>query len=81
MKSNPENRRQFFTRGVRYLALGGMAVYAGGQVIKTERLKGDPHCVLLHTCADCVEFGGCGKPEAEAFRKDRAGTYGMRDHG
>ena len=49
--------------------MGGMAVYAVWQVVKTERLKGDPRCVRLHTCADCVEFGGCDKPKAEAFRR------------
>jgi hypothetical protein len=71
MKSDPENRRQFFSRGARYLALGGMAVYVGGQVIKTERLQGDPECVRLHPCVACAELGGCGKPKAEAFRKGR----------
>ncbi len=63
------NRRQFFSAGVRCLAIGGMAVFTASQVFKGKRLAGDPNCIRLHTCLDCVEFsGGCTKDKAEQFR-------------
>lgn len=62
-------RRQFFSTGVRCLAAGGLTVFTAVQVFKEKRLAGDPACIRLHTCADCLEFsGGCAKEKAAQFR-------------
>ncbi len=39
------NRRQFFSAGVRCLAVGGMAAFIASQVFKGKRLAGDPNCI------------------------------------
>jgi len=65
---NP-SRRRFFSTGARCVVAGGLAVFTAAQVIKGRRLAGDPNCIRLHTCSDCVEFsGGCTKDKAEQFR-------------
>lgn len=62
-------RRQFLSAGVRCLAFGGVGAFVAMQEWKRRRLAGDPNCIRLNTCADCVEFsGGCTKDKAEAFR-------------
>lgn len=72
--SSPTPRRQFFVAGARCLALGGIASFAALQEIKRRRLAGDPHCIKLETCTDCVELGaGCQKDKAQKFRAERQG--------
>lgn len=62
-------RRQFVNAGARCLALGSIATFAAFQEIKRRRLDGDPSCIKLHTCTDCVELGsGCKKEKAVDYR-------------
>jgi hypothetical protein len=63
------NRRKFFAAGARCLALGGIVSFAAMQEWKRRRLAGDPNCIKLETCSDCVELGaGCQKDKAIRFR-------------
>ncbi len=78
-RSDPDtdttSRRQFFSVGVRCLAVGGLASFTAIQVIKGKRLAGDPNCIRLNTCSDCVEFSaGCQKDKAENFRAGQPGA-------
>lgn len=67
----PRPRRDFIASGARYAAMGGFAAYLGTQAIKRRRLEGDPNCVRLYTCRDCVEFAaGCRLPKADNYRAD-----------
>jgi hypothetical protein len=68
-ESQATSRRRFFSSGARYVAAGGLAAFTVVQALKGKRLAGDPNCIRLHTCADCVEFsGGCTLDKAEKFR-------------
>ena len=62
------SRRQFLATGARYLAAAGLGCLVGVQELKRRRLEGDPNCVKLYTCGQCVEFHGCSKPKALEFR-------------
>ena len=63
------NRRQFFSTGVRCVAIGGLTSLVAFQHSKQRRLAGDPNCIRLNTCADCMEFSsGCRKDKANQFR-------------
>ncbi len=71
------NRRRFFAHGARIIALGGFTAFAAAQEIKRRRLAGDPDCIRLNTCADCIEFSaGCVKPKADSFRQSHRVTPG-----
>jgi len=63
------NRRTFLGSGARYGLLAGM----GGLLVATEwkrrRLAGDPNCIRLVTCAECLEFGTCRRPKAGRYRR------------
>lgn len=62
-------RRQFFVVGARCVAVGSIAAFAAFQEVKRRRLAGDPNCIRLDTCTDCVELGsGCQKDKAVNFR-------------
>jgi hypothetical protein len=66
-------RRDFIASGGRYVALGGFAAYLATQAAKRQRLVGDPNCLRLSTCSDCVELSsGCRLPKAEDFRAAQA---------
>ena len=62
------SRRRFLAGGARYALLGGLLGYFAHQKLRAARLEGDPNCVRLYTCADCIEFSGCSLPKAEDFR-------------
>jgi|GEM_PF-833630 len=65
-------RRQFFATGMRCLIVGGIGSFAAMQEMKRRRLIGDPNCVRLNTCSDCVEFSsGCSLDKAEKFRAEK----------
>jgi len=62
-------RREFLTSSTRWIAIGGMAALATTQAYKSQRLAGDPNCIRLNTCADCIELSsGCQLSKALAFR-------------
>jgi hypothetical protein len=66
----PQGRREFMATGVRWVAVGGMATLATAQAYKTRRLAGDPNCIRLNTCNDCIELSsGCQLTKAQAFRQ------------
>ena len=68
------DRRKFFATGARTLAAGGLAAFVALQEVKRRRLAGDPNCIRLDTCSDCVELGaGCQLDKAEDFRARQAG--------
>lgn len=71
--TNPDpadhDRRSFLATGVRCLVIGGFAAFVLAQENKRRRLALDPACLRLDSCADCIEFGGCGKPRAVVFRE------------
>lgn len=63
------NRRDFVNTGARCLGVGAIVSFAGFQEVKRRRLVGDPRCIRLYTCSDCVEFSsGCTKDKAVAYR-------------
>lgn len=64
------DRRQFLSTAVRTVAFGAIGAYTIGQHVKRERLANDPNCVKIHTCAQCIEFGGCELPKAESARHE-----------
>lgn len=64
-------RRGFFITAARSGVLLVLAAFATGQEIKRRRLVNDPNCVKLSVCSDCMEFGRCTKPKAQATRKSR----------
>ena len=66
----PLRLREFLQQAPRWVFLAGFAAFAAFEHRKRTRLEGDPNCIRLWTCADCVEFGGCSKPKAETFRKE-----------
>ncbi|NOX98288.1 MAG: hypothetical protein GXP30_00880 [Verrucomicrobia bacterium] len=62
-------RRQFFAIGMRTIIIGGIGSYAMSQEVKRRRLAGDPNCIQLDTCTQCIELSsGCTKDKAENFR-------------
>ena len=66
------DRRRFFALGMRGVALGGIAAFVAMQEFKRRCLIGDPNCVRLNTCSDCIEFSaGCSKDKTENFRAGR----------
>lgn len=68
-KATTPARRQFFAIGMRTVIIGGIGSYAMSQEAKRRRLAGDPNCIELNTCQDCVELpSGCQKDKAEDFR-------------
>ena len=70
-------RREFIASGARWVAIGGMATLAAAQAYKAQRLAGDPNCIRLNTCADCIEFSsGCQLLKAQAFREAQAPKNG-----
>ncbi|MCB1234253.1 MAG: hypothetical protein KDM91_04200 [Verrucomicrobiae bacterium] len=70
-----ENRREFFATSARCFAVGGIAAFAAFQEIKRQRLVGDPNCIKLETCSDCIELSsGCRKDKAVEFRARRDGN-------
>jgi len=66
------NRREFLKSTPRHLLLAGLAGLGVTGELKRRRLRGDPNCLQLLTCADCVELGGCTKAQATAFRAGRS---------
>ncbi len=70
-KATTPARRQFFAIGMRTVIIGGIGSYAMSQEAKRRRLAGDPNCIELNTCQDCVELpSGCKKDKAANFRAD-----------
>ncbi len=62
-------RRDFLTTGARTLLLGGLVGFFVHQYLRGRRLEGDPSCIKVHTCQDCIELSsGCRLPEADDFR-------------
>ena len=62
-------RRDFLATGARTLLLGGLVGFFVHQVLRGRRLEGDPSCIKLHTCQDCLELSsGCRLPKADDFR-------------
>lgn len=71
-KPSAPNRRDFLNTGARVAAVGGIAAFAAFQEIKRQRLAGDPNCIKLETCSDCIELpNGCKLDKAEQFRAQR----------
>jgi hypothetical protein len=71
-----ETRREFLRAGGRYIALGGLACLVTVQEVKRRRLVGDPNCIRIATCRDCIEFQGCNKSRAEEFRSGSVDSPG-----
>ena len=66
-------RRDFFATGMRCVMVGGIGAFAAMQEAKRRRLVGDPNCIKLNTCQDCIELAaGCQKDKAERFRSEQA---------
>jgi hypothetical protein len=70
--ANRGTRRDFLAGVARTIGLGSLGALAVGQELKRRRLAGDPECIRPNVCADCIEFGGCPLPKAEAARRDSA---------
>lgn len=69
--TSPSKRRDFFTIGMRCVIVGGIGSFAAVQELKRRRLVGDPKCIKLDTCTDCIELSaGCQKDQAANFRVD-----------
>ena len=64
----PVNRRGFLVAWARSAALVVLAAFAWWQDAKRRRLANDPDCIKLSACTDCLEFGRCTKPKAQAAR-------------
>jgi hypothetical protein len=62
------NRREFLMASGRYLGLGALASLVAAQEMKRRRLEGDPNCIRIATCRECIEFQGCNKTKAQEFR-------------
>lgn len=62
------NRRGFFVTAARSGVLLALAIFATWQETKRRRLTSDPNCIKLSVCSDCLEFGRCAKPKAQAAR-------------
>lgn len=67
-RPRPFKRRGFLAAIARSAVTLAIAAFAIWQEIKRRGLEGDPDCVKLSACADCVEFGRCGKPKARQAR-------------
>jgi len=65
------NRRGFFVSAARSGMLLALATFAAWQETKRRRLLNDPNCLKLSVCSECVEFGRCTKPKAQAARLTR----------
>lgn len=68
-QDEPGSRRAFLNMAARVTAFGVMGGYVVDQTIKRKRLENDPNCIKLHTCLDCIEFGGCELDKADSARK------------
>ena len=67
--SSNQKRRDFVSTGARCVAVGSIAAFAAFQEIKRQRLVGDPNCIKLETCSDCIELSsGCQKDKAVEYR-------------
>lgn len=64
------NRREFFTRILRYTTLGILTVISGSILAKRQRLLRDGECVNRYYCADCEFFIDCELPEAASAKQD-----------
>jgi|RhiMethySRZTD1v2_1073278.scaffolds.fasta_scaffold3001523_2 hypothetical protein len=62
------NRRGFLVSGARTGGMLALATFAAWQETKRRRLANDPNCLKLSVCSECVEFGRCPKPRAQAAR-------------
>lgn len=80
-EDKPEtDRREFIATGTRWIAIGGMATLATAQAYKSKRLAGDPNCIRLNTCADCIELSsGCRLTKALAFRQEQEQTRSSKN--
>lgn len=66
--SNESSRRHFLASIARVGLLGAMGTYFVAQRIKFNRLLDDPDCIIVSTCKQCVEFGGCELPKSDLAR-------------
>ena len=65
-------RRDFFATGMRCVIVGGIGSFAAVQEMKRRRLIGDPNCIKLETCSQCIELpAGCALDKAENFRAEQ----------
>ena len=73
--SAPSKRRDFFATGMRCVIVGGIGSFAAIQELKRRRLIGNPKCIVLDTCTDCIELAaGCQKDQAANFRVEKGIT-------
>jgi hypothetical protein len=67
-QSGAGSRREFLISSGRYLGFGALASLVAMQEVKRRRLEGDPNCIRIVTCGDCIEFQGCEKTKARQAR-------------
>ena len=64
-----DNRRAFFLAGLRYAAVGVMAVVGGVCVAKRRRVIKEYGCVNESLCSTCGVLGSCKLPRGMSARE------------
>lgn len=67
---NRYNRREFYTRILRYSALGLLTVMGGSILAKRRKFIREGKCVNFYYCANCDFLSECELPEATAARQN-----------
>ena len=67
------NRREMVRSGLRYLALGGIAVFSAGLLLRDALAPGANRCRRSPCCRGCAVLADCRLPQAATARQGNHG--------